>query len=160
MPYYWLDSNVMMEAHRRYYGFDIAPGFWNALENFAKSDILRSPVGVLKEILVGKDELTKWAKKLENQLFVKSGQQEQQAVGNISQQVLAVYPQFEASRFLAKTDPWVIAHALIDGGTVVTQEILAAGNSQKVKIPNVCNQFNVPWISTYELLRQLKVKLN
>lgn len=28
---YLLDANVLMEAARRYYAFDIAPGFWQAL---------------------------------------------------------------------------------------------------------------------------------
>lgn len=26
---YILDANVFIEAHRRYYSFDIAPSFWN-----------------------------------------------------------------------------------------------------------------------------------
>ena len=28
---YLLDANVFMEAHRRYYAFDLCPGFWECL---------------------------------------------------------------------------------------------------------------------------------
>jgi len=162
MPqFYWLDSNVLMEAHRRYYSFDIAPGFWTSVEAHAKADSLRSPKVVLDvEIAPNKDALTTWAKAIGSVLFVQAGQAEQQEVGNITQYVLSAYSQADAAFFLAKADPWVIAHALADKGVVVTQEKLVAANSKKVKIPNVCNQFNVKWIDTFELLRRLKVKLN
>ena len=29
---YLLDSNVFIEAHRRYYGMDFVPGFWDWLD--------------------------------------------------------------------------------------------------------------------------------
>lgn len=161
MPsFYWLDSNVLMEAHHRYYSFDIAPGFWTSLEVHAKSDALRSPQNVLDEITEQKDVLATWAKALGGELFVQAGKDEQLAVGTISQYVLGKYPQSAANVFLGKADPWVIAHALINQGTVVTQEVRVDANSKKVKIPNVCDQFKVPCINTYDLLRRLKVKLN
>ena len=28
---YLIDSNVLIEAHRRYYGFDLCPGFWESI---------------------------------------------------------------------------------------------------------------------------------
>ncbi len=28
---YLLDANVFIEAHQRYYGSDVCPGFWRAL---------------------------------------------------------------------------------------------------------------------------------
>lgn len=48
----------------------------------------------------------------------------------------------------------------MDEGTVVTQEVKVAANSLVAKVPNVCDQFKVPYIDSYELLRRLKVKLN
>lgn len=29
-----LDTNVFIEAHQRYYGLDLCPGFWDALRHF------------------------------------------------------------------------------------------------------------------------------
>ena len=54
----------------------------------------------------------------------------------------------------------MIAQALADGSAVVTLEIEVPTNSQKAKIPNVCNQFNVRHINTYQMLRELGVSWN
>jgi Domain of unknown function (DUF4411) len=158
---FWLDSNVLIQAHQGYYSFDIAPGFWSSIESHTKNGSLRSPDNVLKEILEGKDTdpLKNWAKGKGKRLFVLAGKDEQGAVGKITQYVLGNYPQPQATFFLAKADPWVIAHALVDRGIVVTQETLVGANSLKVKIPNVCNHFKVEWINTYDLLRKLNITL-
>jgi len=38
---YILDADVFIAAHRGYYAFDIAPGFWNSLlQHAAKHEIL------------------------------------------------------------------------------------------------------------------------
>ena len=158
-PFYWLDSHVLMEAHRRYYSFDIAPGFWSAIEAHTKAGALRSPRNVLREIEESKDELTTWARGEGRDLFVEAAKDEQQAVGDISQYVLDNYPTAEAHAFLAKADPWVIGHALIDKGIVITQETKVTSISKKVKIPNVCDHFKVDWFDTFALLKRLKVKL-
>lgn len=31
-----LDTNIFIEAHRRYYGLDLCPGFWEPLRHFAQ----------------------------------------------------------------------------------------------------------------------------
>ncbi len=31
--FFVLDSNIFIEAHRRYYAFDICPGFWDSLRS-------------------------------------------------------------------------------------------------------------------------------
>ena len=31
-----LDANIFIEAHRRYYGLDLCPGFWESLRHFAE----------------------------------------------------------------------------------------------------------------------------
>ena len=70
------------------------------------------------------------------------------------------YPDNQARRrFLDRADPWVIAHAGVDGGTVVTSEVRVPENSGKVKIPNVCDQLQVPVrsINVYQMLRELGV---
>jgi hypothetical protein len=159
-PFNWLDANVFIQAHRHYYRFNIAPGFWAALEAHARTDELRSPQKVLDiEIAINKDVLADWAKKIGSALFVPDGKEEQLAVGKISAYVLGKYPRAQADPFLAKADPWVIAHALVDKGTVVTHENKVPDNSQVPKIPNVCDQFGIESINTFELLDRLGVKL-
>jgi len=52
-----LDANIFIEAHRRYYAFDIAPPFWMALINHAKNGRLLSIDRVEIELKRGGDEL-------------------------------------------------------------------------------------------------------
>jgi hypothetical protein len=59
-PSYVLDANVFIEAARRYYAFDIAPAFWQALINFASSGRVISIDRVKAELDRGNDELTEW----------------------------------------------------------------------------------------------------
>ena len=55
-------------------------------------------------------------------------------------------------------DPWVIAHAMSEGATVVTKEYLSGSqNPQKIKIPDVCNNMKVDWIDDFEFIRQLNL---
>jgi hypothetical protein len=56
-------------------------------------------------------------------------------------------------------DPWIIAHAIADGGTVVSQETDKRPNANRVRIPDVCQHFGVPCIKVWDMLRNLNVKL-
>jgi len=60
--------------------------------------------------------------------------------------------------FLAKADPWMIAKAETTGATVVSHESRLEPNTKKVKVPNICDQFNVHCISTFQLLRALRAR--
>lgn len=53
-----LDTNVFIEANRRYYPFDICPGFWRALILQHEEKNLRSIDRVENEIQEGKDDLS------------------------------------------------------------------------------------------------------
>lgn len=65
----------------------------------------------------------------------------------------------EKIRFLEGADQWLIAKAGATGQTVVTHEVLVPPTSQKIKIPNICQQFNVPYMSAFDLLETLDAKL-
>lgn len=60
--------------------------------------------------------------------------------------------------FLAKADPWIIAKAKSIGATVVTHEAIASPAKKVVKVPNICKQFDLPCISTFQLLRELRAR--
>lgn len=49
MPYL-LDSDVMMEARKRYYGFDICPGFWEWIEREHQKGTLLSVEKVRRKL--------------------------------------------------------------------------------------------------------------
>jgi len=60
-PTYLLDSDVFIRASKGYYAFDIAPKFWESLEQQASSGRIRSIDRVLKQLNEENDELKTWA---------------------------------------------------------------------------------------------------
>ncbi len=52
-----------------------------------------------------------------------------------------------------EADAWVIAFALSNRLTVVSQEIFNANIKRKILIPNICHEFNVRHIDTFTFLR-------
>jgi len=65
----------------------------------------------------------------------------------------------QSKEFLSGADPFVVAHAMANKGTVVTHEILVDSSASAVKIPNVCENFAVKWKPAYEALEKLGLKL-
>lgn len=59
---YLLDANVFIEAHRRYYAFDLCPSFWNALAWLQSAGRILSIDRVKEESERGGDDLADWAK--------------------------------------------------------------------------------------------------
>ena len=83
----------------------------------------------------------------------------QSAVTRIANYVVSTYDGNQAALFLKKADPWVIAHAIAESGSVVTLESKVPANSKKAKIPNVCEHFDVQWSPMFEMLRELGLRL-
>jgi len=62
------------------------------------------------------------------------------------------------AEFARGADGWLIAYAGVHGLAVVTHEEFAPNVRRKVPIPNVCRQFNVPFVDTFSMLRTLEVR--
>ena len=45
------------------------------------------------------------------------------------------------------------------GHTVVTHELYEPHRKNRVKIPNACKAFNVPYVSPFDMLREMSKKL-
>ena len=140
---------------------DIAPGFWEAIREGAKSGMLASPMSVYNEIAKGGDDLAKWAGLARSvNLFTDPDKEVQAKFSQVA--VYIMNPQHhsaQSSLFMRGADPWVVSFAFASGGTVVTHEKLVPANSSKVKIPNVCRHFGVPYMNSYDMLRALGIKL-
>ncbi|GAB5994681.1 hypothetical protein AE1304_41400 [Aeromonas enteropelogenes] len=54
--------------------------------------------------------------------------------------------------------PWLMTQAMSLGATVVTQEGFVDPSSRKVKVSNICREFAVPCINTYDLFREVKAR--
>ena len=158
MADYWLDSNIFIEGKKGPYGFDIAPRFWALIAELTVDGRIACPVWVYEELLEGQDDLVGWAQdRKASGLFVEPSLDVQQAFTEITEYVSTNYRNTKATqRFLSRADPWVIAHAVAEGGAVVTMEILRP-NDGKITVPNVCAHpdFNVRYLNTYQMLREL-----
>lgn len=163
-PVYLLDTNVFIEAARRYYAFDIAPAFWQSLIDLAADGRVVSIDRVKAEIDRGKDDLSAWANGHFRGTFVTTGDPD----------VLAIYQnimiwaqgqtQFtdaaKAEFALANNaDAWVVAYAAAKGCVVVTHELLDPNVRRKIPIPNACQAFNVSYVDTFQMLRALGVRM-
>lgn len=159
---YVLDSNVFIEAAKRYYAFDLAPKFWEHLSQFLSSGQVQSIDHVKWELERGKDDLSEW---------VKNGSFGSGFASTDEDSVIEVYRkvmnwtqeqhQFYESAiksFAAGADGWLIAYAVVKGFTVVTLESLQQDAKSRVPIPNVCKAFNVFCIDTFQMLRALGIK--
>ena len=125
MTDYWLDSNAFIEGKKGPYGFDIAPRFWALIDDLTESGQISCPAHVCDELLEGQDDLEEWARdRRASGLFVEPDAEVQVAYRDVVAYVVQHYPVNQARRrFLDRADPWVIAHAIAEGGTVVTLEM-------------------------------------
>jgi len=73
---YVLDTNVFIEAARRYYAFDIAPPFWESLVQHATKGRIYSIDRVKQELERGKDELATWATSQFNDAFASTDEED------------------------------------------------------------------------------------
>ncbi len=105
-----------------------------------------------------KDELADWAKDQRNSSFFVDPDANVQAIfREIADHVNDYYLSPQAKDFLDGADPWVIAHAKCDLGTVVTWERKGGQGSKKVRIPNICEAFEVEWVNPCQMFRELGI---
>lgn len=67
------------------------------------------------------------------------------------------YTQAAVDKFLAEADYFLVSHALAYDGVVVTYEVRQKTES-RVKIPNVCQEFEVECVRPYEMLKDEGVR--
>ncbi len=158
---YVLDANVFIEASRRYYAFDLAPGFWSSLIQHAKDSRIISIDRIKQELERGKDELAEWVKHDFQEAFASTHDADiLDSYRNIMSWVNSHSQFSDAAKadFASGADGWLIAFAQAKTCIVVTHEVPSADAKRKVPIPNICMAFHVPFIDTFEMLRRLRVK--
>ena len=160
---YVLDANVFMEAAARYYALDLAPRFWESLVEHARTGRVMSIDRVQRELTRGKDELAQWANADFSSAFMSTDSPEViDGYGELMRWVQSQNQFSDAAKadFASGADGWLVAYARANGCVVVTQEVLNPDVKRKVPIPNVCRAFNVPWIDTFTMLRNLGVRFD
>jgi len=157
---YCLDSNVLIQAWQKYYSPKYCPSYWEVLNDLGNEGKIFIPSMVYDEIMKTDDDLSDWLKA--SNITVKP------ITSDITQILTSIYAADPSHKFLVDNkkgrslaDPWVIAHAIGEHATVVTkEEKVTALNSRKIKIPNVCENMGVDWITDYKMVEKLGLKFS
>lgn len=156
MKKYCLDTNALIEPWSKYYRPSFAATYWAVLDDLARKGIVFCPDQVKREIDKTDDDLKEWLK--ERKYFVR---EESIEVQERVREILQRFPYIisvGADRSMA--DPWVIAHALVEGAIVVSKEYVTRKNQRKtrIKIPDVCTYYEVPCISDSQFVEEVGIK--
>jgi hypothetical protein len=158
---YLLDTNVFVEAHRRYYGFDICPGFWVWLLHHQVANRVLSIDRVRQELKTG-DALDQWIKDTApSDLFHST--QDAAVIAHFGSMMAWVQDEAQftpaaKAEFAQVADGWLAAFAKAHGHTLVTHEEFAATAKKRVPLPNVCKQFRIEYQDTFVMLRELEAR--
>lgn len=156
---YLLDANTYIQAKNQYYGMDICPAYWDWLDLQFEHGLIGSVDMIGRELRDGNDELADWVRERPGHFIGNDDEPTQDVFSDIVQSVMdGDYNAGHRDNFLAKADPWIIAKAKCLGATVVTHESVLAPNARKVKVPNICQQFDVACINTFQFLRELNAR--
>lgn len=153
---YCLDANAFIEPWNKYFTIGRCPEYWDILNDLGKKQIVFCPDQVKREIDKTDDGLKAWLSSRD--FFLR---QETEIVQQHVRTVLKAFPQLiniGANRSMA--DPWVIAHAMAEQAVVVSKEYLMrpGQKSSQIKIPDVCNHFNVTCITDFNFIDELGIK--
>jgi hypothetical protein len=145
---YSIDTCVIVFANREM-PRDIHRSLWDALENLIRNDRAFMHREAYEELKRVDDECAPWANTFGN--FI---QEVTEAEMSLVQRIGTVHPQWVRETANA-ADPFIIAHACIGSHVVVTQERAKGPGviDKNLKIPNVCQELNIPCINLNSLAR-------
>ena len=152
---YSLDTNSLIDAYRKLYPMENFPTLWNDFETLIRQDRLKMSEFVFAEAMRDKF-LRNWCddKKLQPHLELKIDDADQIAVRNI----LINYPGiFKVKKGKSGSDPWVIALATrYSQNVIVVSEEKLTGNLQFPRIPDVCKDSNIEYITIAGVIQKEK----
>ena len=160
---YAVDSNIFITASRKYYPFDIAPGFWNQLIEKGNSSIILIDK-VKDEIYRNEDDLSIWLKNNEK-IFGAKSSEDIKVINNYTEIITSVnnsnvYNQHAKDVYADSADSWLCAHSKAYNYIIVTEERYRPNSKNNVKIPNVCEEFSIEYIDFLTFIRKLKIMFN
>ncbi len=157
---YCIDANVLIQAWQKYYSPKICPSYWDILNELGERSKIFLPQMVYEEITRTEDDLADWLKN--SNISIKKND------SVVIECLRKIYDVNPLHKFLVDNtkqrslaDPWVIAHAIKEKAIVVTKENKeTAGNSTKIKIPNVCDNMGVRCIDDFQMIQELNIQFD
>lgn len=158
MSHYVLDTGFFVVA-RGYYP-DKLSSFWEKFSEAVNQNIVSSVSEVKKELRNyegPQKHLLDWINRYEN-IFGRPNKEEQAKVSEIMRQFPNSLPERDRLHNNNWADPFIIARAWYLKATVVTGEVSAKDNKGKVhsfvKIPDICDELKIRWISPEKFLKE------
>jgi hypothetical protein len=154
---YCLDANVLIVAWHTYYSPHVCPSYWELMNKLGEQNLIFLPDQVYEELGKTDDDLLKW---------IKSGkipiEKTDTPVAECLRSIYTTNPihvrLVDSAKGRSLADPWVIAHAMRHNACVVTKENKITTSSDKIKIPNVCDNMGVRWIDDFQFGRDIGIK--
>ena len=152
---YIVDSSSLIELNR-HNPIDVFHCVWKNLESLIGKGFLVAPSEVLNEITERDDLLAKWVK--EQDRFFRDPTEKQI---EIVKDILKLYPSMVRENRTYDADPCVIALAIemrTNKQQTLIQIMRVVGTEEKLKgekirIPFVCQKYQVDWIDIIEMFR-------
>lgn len=162
--HYILDADVFITAKNRYYAFDVCPGLWASVIHHHRAGRTYSIDRLRNELLMGRktEDLVQWVTKDLPATFFLSvdGDPVTAAYTDVMMwaQRSPQYFDYAKAKFATGADGWLVAYAKVHDAIVVTNEERRPEAKREIKLPDVCAQFEVPFIDTFRMLKDLAVR--
>jgi len=156
---YILDANVFIEACKRYYAFDLCPGFWQSVHHYGTQGTLATIDRVEAQLQEG-PLLDRWKAEVSDGFFLPTDTDETiMAYRDVIRWAQSQPRLTSAAKaaFASDVDAWLLACAKARGLTMVTHEQPAPHSRNSVKIPDVCVAFGITYVNTFDMLRDLGI---
>lgn len=160
---YLIDANSIIDAKDLYYVIDRVPEFWDWLIHHGEGGRLKIPAENFEEISPGPDKKTPfyiWRKDPETtKALVLDEEVEILTVQQVLEKGYGKNLTDEELITIGK-DPFLIAYALAEKNRVVVTSEKSKPKAQRKnrKIPDVCNDLGVRWITPFQLHIELDFK--
>lgn len=135
---YVIDTNVIIDGRNQHYPPDVLPAIWDLMGELIDAGRAVTPREVHDELKRGSDDCAEWCAKQPSFIVDVSPR----TLSHVSS-IASSYPDWVQGTKNG-ADPFVVAHAIERGATVVTNERLyGGGNPALIRIPNVCRDLAV-----------------
>lgn len=153
-PRYTVDTNVLLEMRPdRRYPRDLFPSLWTGFERLIEAGLLVATEEVWLELKQKDDDISAWAKD-RRAMFLPVDEAHQTELIRLQEvmharRVRLVDPRSRKSQ----ADPWVVAHGMSLGVTVISGETGSSLNAETIKVPDACRLVGVPCLDLLGLVR-------
>lgn len=153
---YCLDSNFFIVAWNTYYSPNFCSDYWDIINSLGKEGRIFIPYEVNKEIIKTDDALSNWLKKSNIEVL-----QPDEEVQRYLKEIFEFNPihrkLVDNTKNRSLADPWVIAHAMKEKAVVVTKESKVTTSTDKIRIPNVCDNMGIEWIDDFQFIAETNI---